>query len=145
MKRLVGLTATLLAVSACGWTFTGKLGQPSPAPPPPPPPRTVTETAPRPPETFSEGPAIQQDAPECFAAYETEQSDVQLCSVSGQVYYYGTSSSGSIALPAHHAGAGTYQTESNEGYVYTISAEELVITSGGAVVSEQPVLSSTGG
>ncbi|MFC7340894.1 hypothetical protein [Saccharopolyspora griseoalba] len=144
MARTVLLVATLLgasAVSACGWFATYQV-QPTP-PAPPPPPSTVTETVPQPPGIGRGTPEIAPSAPSgCFAGYQTQQSSVQLCSEAGQVYYYGSSQSGSIALPAHHVGGGAYQTASNDGYVYTISPEELVITQDGAVVSEQPVLTA---
>lgn len=145
MKRPASLAVVLcsvLAMSGCGWTVT--VQPPATAPSTPPPPRTVTEAAPPPPTV--EQPVPQQAGQSgCFATYQTAQSSVQLCWASGQIYYYGSSQSGTITLPAYAAGAGTYQTESNDGYVYTISAEELLITSDGAVVSEQPVLSTTGG
>ncbi|MEV4647522.1 hypothetical protein [Saccharopolyspora sp. NPDC049357] len=66
---------------------------------------------------------------------------MQLCKISGQVYYRGSSAAGSITLPADRISAGTYETEENDGHVYTINSKELVITRDGEVISEQPVIS----
>ncbi|RRO13123.1 hypothetical protein EIL87_26120 [Saccharopolyspora rhizosphaerae] len=66
---------------------------------------------------------------------------MRLCTVSGQVYYHGSGAAGSITLPADRISAGTYETEENDGHVYTINSKELVITRDGEVISEQPVIS----
>lgn len=89
----------------------------------------------------SQSSGAQEKKGNCFATYRTKQSRVQLCKVSGQVYYRGSSGAGSITLPAHRISAGTYETEENDGHVYTINSEELVITRDGEVISEQPVIS----
>jgi hypothetical protein len=137
---LVAAFVGMAAVPACGWFATYQVQPTRPAAPPTP--STVTETVPHPPGGIAEPPEAAAVGPSgCFAAYSTQQSSVQLCSESGQVYYYGSSPSGSITLPAYQVGAGTYQTESNDGYVYTINSEQLVITRGEVVVSAQPVVS----
>lgn len=117
--------------------------------------QTVTETESQTPESS----ATEESSPEssyedadkappktpsdCFATYQTKQSHVQLCEVYGEVYYYGSSAVGSITLPAHMTAAGTYRTEVNDGYVYTVNSDELVITRDGELFSEQPVTSSS--
>lgn len=145
MVRTVGMATAIIgvsAVSACGWFATYEV-RPSEPVPPPSAPGTVTETVPQPPAAGPVAPGTTPAGPSgCFAGYLTEESSVQLCAESGQVYYYGSSQAGSIVLPAYQVGAGTYQTESNDGYVYTISPEQLVVTRDGAVVAEQPVLSA---
>lgn len=85
--------------------------------------------------------AVQEKKDNCFATYRTKQSRVQLCKVSRQVYYRGSSAAGSITLPAERISSGTYETEENDGHVYTINSKELVITRDGEVISEQPVIS----
>jgi hypothetical protein len=78
----------------------------------------------------------------CFASYHTATADVQLCRESGQIYYQGTSSSGTIRLPASFNGD-TYITAANSGYSYGINSTHLVIWHNGAAISDQPVLSSS--
>ncbi|TDC95401.1 hypothetical protein E1161_04225 [Saccharopolyspora aridisoli] len=157
---LAGALLSLGSAAGCGsgpgWFDTS--GSESQAPEYPQvqlPEQTATETEPhsQTPESATELPETsygdgEQTSPpktpsDCFATYQTEQSHVQLCEASGEVYYYGSSAVGSITVPAYLTAAGTYRTEINDGYVYTINSDELVITRYGEPVSEQPVTSST--
>ena len=124
------------------WTGTGFTASP----------RTVTPVA----STVSAEPAPQVEvesepsysgcptsAPALYAGYQTSESLVLLCGdSSGQVYYYGTDlgSGSSIVLPASSTSRG-YEA-SNEGYTYVVTGSTLVVEQGGAVVSEQPILTS---
>lgn len=82
--------------------------------------------------------AVQEKRDNC-KKYETKQSRVKICKVDGELLYHGSSAVGKITLPAHRVSSGTYETEENNGHVYTINSSELVITRDGEVISEQPV------
>ncbi|RRO16690.1 hypothetical protein EIL87_12785 [Saccharopolyspora rhizosphaerae] len=145
---LLSITAAAGCGSGAGWfdTDQARFGQYAPQMPQ----QTVTETAP---ETVTESPSYDDEpqyqsqsdhtppvsTTDCFATYQTTESRVQLCEVGGQTYYYGSSAVGSIMLAAYQSGYGTYRTEVNDGYAYTINDHELVVTRNGSVVSEQPV------
>ncbi len=124
---------------------------PPTAPLPQPAPSTTTRTVTVPEQPKAESPESQTrqgtgDASVgCFASYATTQSTVALCrDASGDVTYHGTSSSGSITLPAHATSNG-YETSPNNGITYTINSSHLVIEQNGSVIADQAVVGSGSG
>jgi hypothetical protein len=129
----IAVLLTGAGLAACGEPKNAQTAQPQIAQPASPAPTTA------PPSSTAQPPAS-----DCFASYHTSSSDVQLCTQSGQTYYHGTSSSGSITLSASFDGT-MYITVSNSGYTYGVNASHLVIWHDGSVISDQPVVSSSGG
>lgn len=137
---LPAANAALAAQPAVPAPPTAPLPQPAPST------TTKTVTVPAQPKTESSESQTRHNSGDasvgCFASYATAQSTVDLCrDASGDVTYHGTSSSGSITLPAHATSNG-YETSPNNGVNYTINSSHLVIEQNGSVIADQAVVGS---